>query len=246
MPAWRLTSCAAHVLRTVSPQPERGARVAEYLAARELWARQRASARRPHGSTCSDRGPRRCASARPLRHHRRRALLRMAGDAPARRLAARPALSSRVPERRAGAGKRGRRRGRTPRPAARSRCRRRRPADEPGRARHAAGRADSGTGRGLQRQCLRRGTARVRRAAPTSTWPHLPERDFAAIFAAMGGRAETIAKPDDLCRIGSWLRDRTGPLLLDCKVSRRVVAPWLRFVFGGDHEDARDGHRSAL
>jgi len=83
-------------------------------------------------------------------------------------------------------------------------------------------------------------------SSPDVDLAHLPERDFAAIFAAMGGRAETITTPEDLCRIGSWLLDRTGPLLLDCKVSRRVVAPWLRFVFGGDHEDVRDGHRSAL
>lgn len=76
-------------------------------------------------------------------------------------------------------------------------------------------------------------------SSPDVDLAHLPERDFAAIFAAMGGRAETIAMPEDLSRVGSWLRDRGGPLLLDCKVSRRVVAPWLRFVFGGDHEDVR-------
>jgi thiamine pyrophosphate-dependent acetolactate synthase large subunit-like protein len=76
-------------------------------------------------------------------------------------------------------------------------------------------------------------------SSPDVDLADLPERDFAKIFAAMGGRAETIAVPGDLCRIEPWLRDRTGPLLLDCKVSRTVVAPWLRFVFGGDHEDAR-------
>jgi thiamine pyrophosphate-dependent acetolactate synthase large subunit-like protein len=82
-------------------------------------------------------------------------------------------------------------------------------------------------------------------SSPDVDLAHLPERDFAAIFAAMGGRAETIAKPDDLCCVQSWLRDRSGPLLLDCKVSRQVVAPWLRFVFGGDHEDARYRHEGA-
>ena len=79
-------------------------------------------------------------------------------------------------------------------------------------------------------------------SSPDVDLAHLPERDFAAIFAAMGGRAESIAKPDDLCCVESWLRDRSGPLLLDCKVSRQVVAPWLRFAFGDDHEDARDRH----
>jgi thiamine pyrophosphate-dependent acetolactate synthase large subunit-like protein len=69
---------------------------------------------------------------------------------------------------------------------------------------------------------------------------HLPERDFAAIFAAMGGRAKSVTAPDDLSCVEAWLRDRTGPLLLDCKISRRVAAPWLRFVFGGDHAQARD------
>lgn len=64
----------------------------------------------------------------------------------------------------------------------------------------------------------------------------LPERDFAGIFTAMGGQAETITTPDDLRCVESWLSDRTtGPLLLDCKVSRGVVAPWLRFVFGDRH-----------
>lgn len=78
-------------------------------------------------------------------------------------------------------------------------------------------------------------------SSPDVDLAHLPERDFAAIFAAMGGRAKTITTPDDLSCVESWLRDRSGPLLLDCKVSRRVVAPWLRFVFGGDHAEARDG-----
>jgi acetolactate synthase I/II/III large subunit len=77
-------------------------------------------------------------------------------------------------------------------------------------------------------------------SSPDVDLAHLPERDFAAIFAAMGGRAETIATPADLRCVASWLRDRSGPLLLDCKVSRHVVAPWLRFAFGGDYQNARD------
>jgi acetolactate synthase-1/2/3 large subunit len=77
--------------------------------------------------------------------------------------------------------------------------------------------------------------------SPDVDLAHLPERDFAAIFAAMGGQANTIATPDDLRCVESWLRDRPGPLLLDCKVSRVVMAPWLRFVFGADHGDALSG-----
>jgi thiamine pyrophosphate-dependent acetolactate synthase large subunit-like protein len=73
--------------------------------------------------------------------------------------------------------------------------------------------------------------------SPAVDLAHLPERDFAAIFTAIGGRAERITTLDDLSCLESWLSDRNGPLLLDCKISRHVLAPWLRFVFGGEHGD---------
>jgi thiamine pyrophosphate-dependent acetolactate synthase large subunit-like protein len=59
----------------------------------------------------------------------------------------------------------------------------------------------------------------------------LPERDFAGIFQAMGGAACTIRTPGDLRRIQSWLRARTGPFLIDCKISQAVAAHWLRYAF---------------
>ncbi|MGH3716607.1 MAG: thiamine pyrophosphate-binding protein [Micromonosporaceae bacterium] len=71
--------------------------------------------------------------------------------------------------------------------------------------------------------------------APNLDMARLPERDFASIFVAMGGRAETIKTLADLTVIREWLESPTGPLLLDCRVSRGVVAPWLRFAFSHDH-----------
>ena len=51
---------------------------------------------------------------------------------------------------------------------------------------------------------------------PDADLARLPEQDFAAIFTAMGGQAETITKPGDLRCVGPWLRDAAGPVLLDC------------------------------
>jgi len=70
---------------------------------------------------------------------------------------------------------------------------------------------------------------------PDTALALLAERDFAAIFRAMGGRAETVHAPADLGRIRPWLQRPDGPLLLDCRISRAVVAPWLASALGG-HE----------
>jgi len=59
----------------------------------------------------------------------------------------------------------------------------------------------------------------------------LPERDFAGIFQAMGGPGCTIRTPDDLGQVQPWLRGRSGPFLIDCKISQAVTAPWLRYAF---------------
>lgn len=67
----------------------------------------------------------------------------------------------------------------------------------------------------------------------------LPERDFAAIFQAMGGPACTIRTPGDLSQVRPWLRDRGGPFLIDCKISQTVTAPWLRYAFPAARQPAR-------
>lgn len=71
---------------------------------------------------------------------------------------------------------------------------------------------------------------------PDTDLATLPERDFGATFRALGGRAETVNSPADLSRIRPWLEHPDGPLLLDCRISRTVVAPWLAFALGGHPE----------
>jgi thiamine pyrophosphate-dependent acetolactate synthase large subunit-like protein len=66
----------------------------------------------------------------------------------------------------------------------------------------------------------------------------LPERDFAGIFQAMGGPACTIRTLDDLGQLQPWLRGRSGPFLIDCKISQAVTAPWLRYAFPAARQPA--------
>ncbi|MBP2330419.1 thiamine pyrophosphate-dependent acetolactate synthase large subunit-like protein [Kibdelosporangium banguiense] len=71
---------------------------------------------------------------------------------------------------------------------------------------------------------------------PDSDLALLPEQDFAGIFRAMGGHAGTVRTPADLAAIRPWLAHRAGPMLLDCRISRAVVAPWLASALGTHRE----------
>lgn len=54
----------------------------------------------------------------------------------------------------------------------------------------------------------------------------LPDVDFAAIAHGLRAQGETVEMRGDLRAIETWLPRSTGPLLLDCKVSRTVVGDW--------------------
>ena len=57
------------------------------------------------------------------------------------------------------------------------------------------------------------------------------EVDFAAVAAALGARSATIASLDDLASVETWLAsDDDGVLLLDCKISQQVVAPYMQEI----------------
>lgn len=59
----------------------------------------------------------------------------------------------------------------------------------------------------------------------------IDEVDFAAVAAALGARSATIASLDDLASVESWLAsDDDGVLLLDCKISQQVVAPYMQEI----------------
>lgn len=55
--------------------------------------------------------------------------------------------------------------------------------------------------------------------------------DFAALATALGATGRTITTLDDLAGAEEWLAsDDDGVLLLDCKVSQHVVAPYMREI----------------
>ncbi|WP_434994732.1 thiamine pyrophosphate-binding protein [Arthrobacter sp. Ld5] len=59
----------------------------------------------------------------------------------------------------------------------------------------------------------------------------IDEVDFAAVAAAFGARSATIASLDDLAAVEGWLAgDDDGVLLLDCRISRQVVAPYMQEI----------------
>ncbi|MDQ0736369.1 thiamine pyrophosphate-binding protein [Arthrobacter agilis] len=59
----------------------------------------------------------------------------------------------------------------------------------------------------------------------------IDEVDFAAVAAAFGARSATIASLEDLTAVQGWLAtDDDGVLLLDCKISRQVVAPYMQEI----------------
>lgn len=58
----------------------------------------------------------------------------------------------------------------------------------------------------------------------------LPEIDFAAVARALGIDARTISTAEDLCGLGeNMFRDRSSPLLLDCRISRSEFVGALRW-----------------
>jgi thiamine pyrophosphate-dependent acetolactate synthase large subunit-like protein len=57
----------------------------------------------------------------------------------------------------------------------------------------------------------------------------IPETDFAALAAAVGAEGVVVRTLDDLDRLGTWAREPVGRrrfLMLDCRISSTVVAPW--------------------
>lgn len=55
----------------------------------------------------------------------------------------------------------------------------------------------------------------------------IEEADFAALARAAGGRGEIIRTIDDLDVLADWLaRDEDGVFLVDCRISRSVIAPY--------------------
>lgn len=59
------------------------------------------------------------------------------------------------------------------------------------------------------------------------------ERDFAAIFAAMGGQAMVVRSVADAVAAAERAQQLDGPLLLDCRINRDVRALWLEELFTG-------------
>ncbi|GAA2268410.1 thiamine pyrophosphate-binding protein [Streptomyces atrovirens] len=59
------------------------------------------------------------------------------------------------------------------------------------------------------------------------------DTDFAAVARALGARAVTVRGTGDLSAVPEWTaRGAKGTLLLDCKVSRDVLAPFLSDLLG--------------
>ncbi|WP_081238422.1 thiamine pyrophosphate-binding protein [Streptomyces viridosporus] len=59
------------------------------------------------------------------------------------------------------------------------------------------------------------------------------DTDFAGVARALGARAVTVRGTDDLRAVREWTaRGAEGTLLLDCKVSRDVLAPFLSDLLG--------------
>ncbi|OSP27460.1 hypothetical protein B7767_41430, partial [Streptomyces sp. 13-12-16] len=59
------------------------------------------------------------------------------------------------------------------------------------------------------------------------------DTDFAAVARALGARAVTVRGTADLDAVPEWTaRGAEGTLLLDCKVSRGVLAPFLSDLLG--------------
>jgi thiamine pyrophosphate-dependent acetolactate synthase large subunit-like protein len=58
-----------------------------------------------------------------------------------------------------------------------------------------------------------------------------PPADLAAIASAAGCAATTVRSLGDLAPVEAWVREGSGPLLLDAKVDPSIVADWLKDAF---------------
>jgi thiamine pyrophosphate-dependent acetolactate synthase large subunit-like protein len=59
------------------------------------------------------------------------------------------------------------------------------------------------------------------------------QRDFAGVARALGVRAHVVRSIEDLSALGGWAEERSGPVLLDCKVDPGARADWLQEAFKG-------------
>jgi thiamine pyrophosphate-dependent acetolactate synthase large subunit-like protein len=57
------------------------------------------------------------------------------------------------------------------------------------------------------------------------------ETDFAAVARALGASGITATSAADLDGLQDWLEQPAGPMLVDCKITREVQAPWLLEVW---------------
>jgi thiamine pyrophosphate-dependent acetolactate synthase large subunit-like protein len=60
-----------------------------------------------------------------------------------------------------------------------------------------------------------------------------PDADIAALARAAGASAITVRALPDLAPVGDWLRDGSGPLVVDAKVDPAVYGEWLADAFRG-------------
>jgi len=59
-----------------------------------------------------------------------------------------------------------------------------------------------------------------------------PDTDFAAIGRGYGYDAITVRAPNDLAPVADWVAHRSGPLLIDAKVTADEPSWWLAEAFG--------------
>ena len=57
------------------------------------------------------------------------------------------------------------------------------------------------------------------------------DNDFAAIASAMGAQGMTVRDLTDLERLPTWLDERRGPMVVDCKVDPQLRGDWFSKVF---------------
>jgi thiamine pyrophosphate-dependent acetolactate synthase large subunit-like protein len=57
------------------------------------------------------------------------------------------------------------------------------------------------------------------------------DNDFAAIASAIGAQGMTVRDVTDLERLRPWLNERTGPMVVDCKVDPQLRGDWFSKVF---------------
>ena len=58
-----------------------------------------------------------------------------------------------------------------------------------------------------------------------------PDADIAAIARACGAEGIVVRSAADLAPVAEWLRDGTGPLVVDAKVNPQICADWLPEAF---------------